>query len=132
MDELDRTTPQIKRVSLCVFCNAVSFITLKSYKCPLLSMCSMSYSGISGQKEKESERLKLLLIAHRLLASYKTHWINLMLDKITVEVGQPVTMDTVQIMIFLVTLVLTYERTILHTTTDFFYLCFCVLLSLIV
>ena len=44
-----------------------------------------------------------------------------MLDKIMVGVGQSVTMDTVQIMIFLVTLVLTYERTILRTTTDFFY-----------
>ena len=36
-----------------------------------------------------------MLIAHRLLASYKTHWINLMLDKIVVGVGQSVTMDTV-------------------------------------
>ena len=45
-----------------------------------------------------------------------------MLDKIMVGVGQSVTMDTVQIMIFLVTLVLTYERAILRTTTDFFYL----------
>ena len=44
-----------------------------------------------------------------------------MLDKIMVGVGLLVTMDTVQIMTFLVTLVLTYERTILHTTTDFFY-----------
>ena len=44
-----------------------------------------------------------------------------MLDKIMVGVGQSVTMDTAQIMIFLVHLILTYERTILRTTTDFFY-----------
>jgi len=38
----------------------------------------------------------------------------MMLDKIMIGVGQSVTMDTVQTIIFLVTLVLTYERTILQ------------------
>ena len=44
-----------------------------------------------------------------------------MLDRTMVGLGQSVTIDTVQIMIFQVTLVLTYERTILCITTDFFY-----------
>ena len=78
----------------------------------------------------------LLLIPHRLLASYKTHWINLMLDKIMVGVGQSVTMDTVQIIIFLVTLILTYGRTILRTTTDFFYFSYelflCIILNSVI
>ena len=51
-----------------------------------------------------------------------------MLDKIMVGVGQSVTMDTVQIMIFLVTLVLTYER----TTTDFFYFSYELFLCIII
>ena len=57
-----------------------------------------------------------------------------MLDKIMVGVGQSVTMDTVlvQIMIFLVTLVLTYERTILRTTTDFFYFSYELFLCIII
>ena len=59
-----------------------------------------------------------------------------MLDKIMVGVGQSVTMDTVQIMTFMVTLVLTYERTILRIqlqiSSIFHMNCFCVLLSLIV
>ena len=67
------------------------------------------------------------------VTSYKTHWINLMLDKIMVGVGKSVTMDTVQIMIFLV---LTYERTILHTTTDFFYFSYelflCIILNTVI
>ena len=53
-------------------------------------------------------------------------------DKIMVGVGQSVTMDTVQIMIFLVTLVLTYERTILRTTTDFFYFSYELFLCIII
>ena len=61
------------------------------------------------------------------LSSYKTHWINLMLDKIMLGVGQEsVTMDTVQIMIFPVTLVRTYERTILLSI--FHMNCFCVVI----
>ena len=55
-----------------------------------------------------------------------------MLDKIMVGVGQSVTMDTVQIMIFLVTLVLTYERTMLRTTTDFFYFSYELFLCIII
>ena len=57
-----------------------------------------------------------------------------MLDKIMVGVGQSVTMDTVlvQIMIFLVTLVLTYGRTILRTTTDFFYFSYELFLCIII
>ena len=56
----------------------------------------------------------------------------LVLDKIMVGVGQSVTMDTVQIMIFLVTLVLTYERTILRTTTGFFYFSYELFLCIII
>ena len=41
-------------------------------------------------------------------------------------------MDTVQIMISLVTLVLTYERTILRTTTDFFYFSYELFLCIII
>ena len=55
-----------------------------------------------------------------------------MQDKIMVGVGQSVTMDTVQIMIFLITVVLTYERTILHTTTDFLYLSYELFLCIII
>ena len=55
-----------------------------------------------------------------------------MLDKIMVVVGQSVTMNTVQIMIFLVTLVLIYEGTILHTTTDFFYFSYELFLCIII
>ena len=55
-----------------------------------------------------------------------------MLDKIMVVVGQSVTMNTVQIMIFLVTLVLTYERTILRTTTDFLYFSYELFLCIII
>ena len=55
-----------------------------------------------------------------------------MLDKIMVGVGQLVTMDTVQIMIFLVILVLIYERTILRTTTDFFYFSYELFLCIII
>ena len=53
-----------------------------------------------------------------------------------VGVGQSVTMDTVQIMIFLVTLVLTYARTILRTITDFFYFSYelflCIILNSVI
>ena len=55
-----------------------------------------------------------------------------MQDKIIVRVGQSVTMDTVKIMIFLVTLVLTYERTILRTTRDFFYFSYELFLCIII
>ena len=55
-----------------------------------------------------------------------------MLDKIMVVVGQSVTMNTVQIMIFLVTLVLIYEGTILHTATDFFYFSYELFLCIII
>ena len=55
-----------------------------------------------------------------------------MQGKIMVGVGQSVTMDTVKIVIFLVTLVLTYERTILRTTTDFFYFLYELFLCIII